>query len=367
MEWIEALAGHDLAVVCPEPASRGAESLPVDFLPIRLRPAARVAGLVRAALRGRPLQEGLYDAAGGRRVVAEAILTRQPNVVVVQMVRCGWAIETIRATAPTVPVVFDAIDAMGLHYERAAASAAPVLAPAFAIEARRCRRRESEIAAAAALAVAVSERDLAALAAPPGRGRVVPVSGREVAGTAVPAGEPVVLLSGNLGYRPTVEGAIRFAREVWPRIRRRVPDARWILAGARPVAAIRRLSSLDGVEVHGDVPDLGHYLRSARVVVAPMNSGSGVPMKVLEAMAAGVPAVVHPWAAAGLVGGSGDAVAVAEDADEWIEVLTDLLGDLKAARDLGRRGHDLWRRFYQPDRVAEQIREVVAEAAEIIR
>ncbi len=224
-----------------------------------------------------------------------------------------------------------------------------------------------QIAAAAALTVAVSERDLAALAVPPGRGRVVPVAGREVAGTDVPAGEPVVLLSGNLGYRPTVEAAIRFAREVWPGIRRRVPDARWILAGARPVAAIRRLSSLDGVEVHGDVPDLGHYLRSARVAVAPMNSGSGVPMKVLEAMAAGLPAVVHPWAAGGLVGGSADAVAVAEDADEWIEVVSGLLGDLEAARDLGRRGHDLWRRFYRPDRVAEQIREVVVEAAEVIR
>jgi glycosyltransferase involved in cell wall biosynthesis len=366
VEWIEALAGHDVAVVCPGPAVDAHDPLPADFLPFRLGPAARVAGLLRAAFAGRPLQEGLYASAAGRRAVAEALRTRRPDVVVVQMVRCGWAVEAARRSEATAPVVFDAIDAMGLHYQRAAA-AGSVLAPIYAAEARRCRRRESVLAAASALTVAVSERDLGALAAPPGRGRVVPVAGREVGPSDGPAVEPVVLLSGNLGYRPTVEGATWFAREVWPRIRRRVPAARWILAGARPSAAIRRLSHVDGVEVHGDVPDLGAYLRSARVAVAPLRGGSGVPRRVLEAMAAGVPAVVHPWAAAGLVGGTRDAVAVAEDAGEWLEVLSGLLSDPQAARDLGRRGHDRWRRFYHPERVAEQIREVVSEAAEIRR
>ena len=114
---------------------------------------------------------------------------------------------------------------------------------------------------------------------------------------------------------------------------------------------------------YADVPDLGSFLTGARVAIAPMSSGSGVPMKVLEAMAAALPAVVHPWAADGLVGEASDAVAVASDADGWIAVLEELLRDSAEARDLGRRGHDLWRRYYHPDRVAEQIREVVEEAA----
>jgi len=94
-----------------------------------------------------------------------------------------------------------------------------------------------------------------------------------------------------------------------------------------------------------------------------MSSGSGVPMKVLEALAAGVPAVVHPWAAAGLGSDAHEAVAVATNADEWVDTIVDLLSDPHEARDLGRRGRDLWRRVYHPDRVADQIRAVVAEAA----
>jgi hypothetical protein len=265
--------------------------------------------------------------------------------------------------SPSLPVVFDSIDAMGLHFERAAEVAAPALAAAYRAEAKRCRRRERMLVTRARFSVAVSERDLAALGAPEERGRVIPVAGRPAVGSELPRTEPVVLLSGNLGYRPTVRGAEWFAREVWPCIHQRIPEARWILAGARPARAVRRLAELPGVEVHADVPDLGPFLQSARVAVAPMSSGSGVPMKVLEALAAGVPAVAHPRAAEGLSGEGGKAVAAPANAAEWVEELERLLTDSEAARDLGERGHALWQRVYRPERVAEQIRQVIAEAA----
>jgi glycosyltransferase involved in cell wall biosynthesis len=173
----------------------------------------------------------------------------------------------------------------------------------------------------------------------------------------------VILLSGNLGYRPTVRGALWFATEVWPRLRSLVPKVRWVLAGARPVEALRRLGQTPGIEVHADVPDLGPYLVNTRVAIAPMSSGSGVPMKVLEAMAARVPAVVHPWAAEGLVKEASDAVVVASSAEEWVAALEPLLREPGSAGDLGERGYEMWQRFYHPDRVADQIREVVTQAA----
>jgi glycosyltransferase involved in cell wall biosynthesis len=95
-----------------------------------------------------------------------------------------------------------------------------------------------------------------------------------------------------------------------------------------------------------------------------MSSGSGVPMKVLEALAAGLAVVAHPWAAEGLSDQDGDAVAAPGDAAGWVDALECLLTDSEAARDLGERGHQLWQRVYYPERVAEQIRQVVAEAAD---
>ena len=363
VEWAGALTDHELALICPGSGDLSPSSLKVEWMRYRLGTASRATGLLRATSAGRPLQEGLYDTAAARRVLAQAVERWRPDVVVIQMVRCGWASDMIRESAPDLPVIFDAIDAMGLHYERAGRTTAPPLSLAYFAEANRCRHREHELAAAAEVTVAVSERDLAALAAPVGRGRVVPVAGREVARTETTASDPVVLLSGNLGYRPTVRGALWFAREVWPRLRAAVPDVRWVLAGARPVAEVRRLDRISGVKVRADVPDLAMFFADSRVAIAPMSSGSGVPMKVLEAMAAGLPTVVHPWAAEGLVGEANDAVAVASNADEWVAALEPLLHDPGAARNLGRRGYEVWRRFYHPERVAEQIRAVVSEAA----
>jgi hypothetical protein len=365
MEWLDALADHQLALVCPDSDGPPPLSRSVEWMPFRLRMASRAVGLVRSAIGGRPLQEGIYEAGASRRTVVRSLESWQPDVAVVQMLRCGWAVDTIRESAPTLPVIFDAIDAMGLHFESAARSALPPLSLAYAVEARRCRRREHELAEAATTTVAVSKRDLAALSVPEGRQRAIPVAGKEVSKPASKDSELVVLLSGNLGYRPTVRGAQWFGREVWPRLRAAVPEARWVLAGARPAAAVRRLAQMPGVEMHADVPDLGSYVTGSRVAIAPMSSGSGVPMKVLEAMAAGVPAVVHPWAAEGLVEEAGQAVAVASEADDWIAVLESLLRDPGEAHDLGRRGHELWQRFYHPERVAEQIREVVTEAGRL--
>jgi len=361
LEWLRALAGHEVRLLCPAPRGPRAAQEPPGVVCWRWDPAGSARGLLAAAASGRPLQEGLYDSAAARRLVAETVLELRPDVIVVQMVRCAWAAALAEGPAPR--VLFDAIDAMSLHFERAAAGGPPTLGPLLRREAARCRRRERQLAASAGITTAVAARDLAALAVPAGRGRVVPVSAREVHGGQAPRSEPVVLLSGNLGYRPTVQGALWFAREVWPALHSLVPAARWVLAGARPAPAVRRLGRLPGVELRAEVPDLAPYLNAARVAIAPMRTGSGVPMKVLEAMAAGVPAVVHPWAAAGLAEGAASAVPVAEGAAAWVEVLARLLRDAKAAGELGERGREAWRAHYHPDVVAAQIQSAVAEAA----
>ena len=363
IEWLQALRGYDLALVCPESPGGSIGGLPADVNIYSPSVASRSAGLLRATVLGLPMQEGLYGSGIARRAVSDALGNWQPDVVVVQMVRCAWAAEAVWNRAPALPVVFDSIDAMGLHFDRAAQAASPLPAMAYRAEARRCRRRERGLVTRARLTVAVSERDLTALAVPAGRGRVIPVAGRHTVRSESPPRKKTVLMSGNLGYRPTVLGAEWFAREVWPSLKQRMPEAQWVLAGARPARAVRRLADLPGVEVHADVPDLEPYLQSARVAIAPMSSGSGVPMKVLEALAAGLPVVAHPWAAEGIADQGGEAVAAPADAAGWVDVLERLLTDSRGARDLGERGHALWQRVYHPERVAEQIRQVIAEAA----
>jgi glycosyltransferase involved in cell wall biosynthesis len=362
IEWLEALDGHERLLLCPRPAPTACGDLPCEAQFFGGSNIARGWGLLRALTDGRPLQEGVYDTRAARRAVAETAARWKPDVAVIQMVRCAWAVETLYESVPSLRVVFDAIDAMGLHFERAAQAAAPPWRLLLRAEAARCRRSEARLVGAAHLTTAVARRDLEALGVSPEKGCVVPVAGREVPRPAKPTEEVVVLLSGNLGYRPTVRGALWFAREVWPELRRRVPASRWVLAGARPALSLRRLASRPGVEVYADVLDLDPFLAAATVAVAPMHTGSGVPMKVLEAMAAGLPVVADPWAAAGLE--EPGAVVSAREGREWVEMLERICTDEPAARALARKGHDLWRRVYHPNKVAERVREAVEAAAD---
>lgn len=366
VEWLQAIGHQRCGVVTPaaenpatqaELASSGAR---VFSFP--LRAAARARGVLRAAVRGVPLQEGLFDTAAARAALRRAMAGEAWDLAVVQMMRCGWAAEELAVHAPHLPLLFDAIDAMGLHYRRSLNAWPLPLRPLLRLEAARCSRREAWLAQRARLTTAVSRRDLEALAAVGERGRVVPVAGRKPTAHEPHRGSPTVLLSGNLGYRPTRQGALWFAHRVWPQVRRQVPGARWVLAGARPPRAVRRLAGLEGVEIHADPADLAPHLAAARVAIAPMTSGSGVPMKVLEAWAARVPVIASPWAAAGLEG-EGAGVRIAGSAAEWIKETARLLTDVESVGSLVEEGHEVWRRCYRPERVQEIVVEVIRDAA----
>lgn len=363
VEWVKALAEHELSLVCPacsvNQSFSQSEIEGVKLFTYRSSAVRRALALAAGGLKGRPLQEALYRTPEAISTIGETLTDQRPELVVIQMVRCAWALDVIASVAPEVPVLFDAIDAMGLHYDRAARSMSwPVRALALG-EAVRCSQLERKLVSAAAMVTAVSRRDLESLGADEDAGRVIPVSGSASRLDRVPAEKPTVLLSGNLGYRPTVEACRWVARSVWPEIKKLHPAARWVIAGARPHRTIRQLNRLPGIEVHGDVASLDPFLSEAWVALAPMASGSGVPMKVLEAWAAGVPVVAREWAARGLEEGVRPAVAVADDAPSFVNALNRLLDSRQERDDLASKGRVAWRNVYHPEVIAQKIRDAV--------
>jgi glycosyltransferase involved in cell wall biosynthesis len=173
----------------------------------------------------------------------------------------------------------------------------------------------------------------------------------------------VVLISGNLGYFPTVDGAKWFGSEVWPRLRAAESGAVWWLAGSRPARAVQRLVRLPGVSLFRDPHDLAAFVGAATVSVAPMRSGSGTPIKVLEAMASGVPVVATPFAAEGLDGVPAGALAVAEGPDAFAASVTRLLSDPEHAARQAAAAWEWVRSRHSLEAVAAAFEEILARAA----
>lgn len=109
-----------------------------------------------------------------------------------------------------------------------------------------------------------------------------------------------VLFTGDMSYKPNVEAVLWFVSEIWPLIIRQQPQARFVVVGRNPTAAIRALASHNGIEVTGRVDDIRPWLDSAALVVAPMLMARGIKNKVLEALAMAKPLVVTPQAMLGL-------------------------------------------------------------------
>jgi len=144
----------------------------------------------------------------------------------------------------------------------------------------------------------------------------------------------LIVFTGIMDYRPNVDGCVRFAREVLPLVRKRVPTAQFRIVGARPSAEIWALKSL-GAEVTGAVPETADHLRQASVAVAPLRLGRGLQNKVLEAMACATPMVVSPNASAGVDAQAGEHYLLADSAEETAERVVELLTDPARAAAIG--------------------------------
>jgi glycosyltransferase involved in cell wall biosynthesis len=157
---------------------------------------------------------------------------------------------------------------------------------------------------------------------------------------------PVILLVGHLGYEPNVDAAERLARIILPRIRARLPGARLVLAGRSPKPSVRALAGLDGVSLVDSPDDVRPLLAGAHLCVIPLAMGGGTRIKILEAMAWGIPVVATPLAAEGLDLAADEELLLADSDEGLADMAVGLCSDRPRMMRLRARAHEaVWRRF----------------------
>jgi polysaccharide biosynthesis protein PslH len=159
------------------------------------------------------------------------------------------------------------------------------------------------------------------------------------AGDPAPDGR-TVLFFGLLSTVPNVDGVVHFLREIWPRILAARADARFVVVGANPGAAIRAHAG-PGVSIIGPVDDLRPHLASASVIVVPLRLGSGTRLKILEAWAMARPVVSTALGAEGLDAVSGRHLLIADDPADFASAVLRVLGEPSLANELARGGRAL--------------------------
>ncbi len=156
------------------------------------------------------------------------------------------------------------------------------------------------------------------------------------AGIQPPSERRDVLFVGSMDYHANVDAAVDFAINIWPGILAQHPDLRFVVAGRNPAPEVLALAKSPRIEITGTVDDVRPWYRSAFVVVVPIRTGSGTRLKILEALAAGVPVVSTRLGAEGLDVTDGANIIFAESANEMTEAISALCRLAGAlARDRG--------------------------------
>ena len=177
---------------------------------------------------------------------------------------------------------------------------------------------------------------------------------REQAGT--------VLFTGTFAHLPNRDAARWLAAEIMPAVRAQAPGARLRIVGSTPPAEILGLAG-DGIEVIADAPDMQPHLDAAAVVVAPVRSGGGMRMKVLEAIAREKAVVTTSLGAEGFTGLEPELpFRVADDAGAIATAITGLLGDDGERRRLGRYARGFAERHHSPAAWAARLETIYEEA-----
>jgi glycosyltransferase involved in cell wall biosynthesis len=186
----------------------------------------------------------------------------------------------------------------------------------------------------------VSEADMAAARelCPDARLRYVPnvVDVAAIAPVSPAVEERRALFVASFAYEPNRRGLSFLLEEVFPRVWAELPDARLTLVGT----GLQQPPSSDPrVEALGFVEDLQSAYAHASCAVVPLLQGGGTPLKLIEALAYGLPTIATARAAAGLELRDGEHCLIAEDGAAFAAALVGVLRD--GAPELARRGREL--------------------------
>ena len=332
---------HDVALVClrhpcdPEvdPVLRSRLALVVevdrpDWSATRLR---RLAGGLRTRLRlfaGTPLWACDVDVAAYRERLRAVLAEWRPDVVQIEYTVMGTYLPQLEeAGVPIVLVEPDPATNAALDLQRVSRRHRLLRR----LDVLAWKQFEPSVLRRVDAAVVYTERDARLLSArtPQGVLSCIPFGTDFVerfSSSDGAAGGADVLFFGSFVHFPNVDAARRLKETIFPLVRARHPRSSLYIVGENPPPELA--AGRDGqVVVTGRVPDLAPYIARAGVVAVPIRLGSGMRVKVLEALAAGKPVVASRLAIEGLGVVDGEQLLTAETDDEFAERISLVLDD----------------------------------------
>ena len=154
-----------------------------------------------------------------------------------------------------------------------------------------------------------------------------------------------LIFTGNMAYPPNVDSVVYLVNKIMPLVWKQRPNIRLVIVGAQPSAKVLRLKS-DKVIVTGWVEDISVYYSRSKIFVAPMQIGTGLQNKLLEAMAMKLPCITSELANNALGASHNEDILIGNNEVEYTEHIIRLIENVNLQKEIAQKGYEFVKKNY---------------------
>ncbi|PLW96894.1 MAG: hypothetical protein C0591_07855 [Marinilabiliales bacterium] len=325
----------------------------INFIDIPI--AGRIWNIFKAFLKGLPLQVGYFYSCRAASKVNKLIEEYKPDHIYCQLLRTAEYVKHSQ-----VPKTIDYQDVFSYGVKRRMEKAPFYTKPVFRLEYKRLLKYEARIFGLFdhKTIISIPDRDL------------IPHPEKEKI-HVIPNGvdhdffsprnstkSMDLVFTGNMAYPPNVDAAEFLVHKIMPLVWKEKPGVKVMIAGATPDKRVTSLKS-DQVVVTGWLDDIRDSYAGAKVFIAPMQIGTGLQNKLLEAMSMKVPSITTPLANDALQAVDGESILIGKDAPSLAQHVLNLLNDETLYQKIAENGFTFVKQQYSWEEATEKLNNIL--------
>lgn len=295
-----------------------------------------------------------------KKALADTLKRENPDLIILENLYPAAYLNLIRKLSDS-PVAYRAHNIEYEIWQRTAENTNGIKRWYLEILARRIRKFETRLINQYDLLIPITERDAASLdqmgntkpvfVLPtgyyPAKKEPVPIIG----------GSPAIAHLGALDWLPNQEGLTWFINKVWPTLKEKIPGIEFHIAGRNAPAWFVRDIAADGIIFHGEIDDAETFITKYAVHVVPLLSGSGMRIKIVEAMAYGRAVVTSSLGTEGIDTESDVNILIADNQEDFAKHIIHLMEDTEFCRRIGGNAFTFVRQKLDNDKLVSDLQE----------
>ncbi len=311
--------------------------------------------LIGAFFSGKPLQVGYFYNRKAKKKIHQLISRIKPDHIYCQLIRVAEYVKDI-----DIPKTLDYQDVFSKGVERRIQNSTFYWKPILKLEYKRLLKYEFEVFNWFDGKTIISKPDRDFIPHPEKAKIEIVINGVDTDFFKPMALEKEydLVFIGNMGYPPNVNASEYLVKEILPLVQSIKPNTKLVLAGATPHPSVVALKGKN-VHVTGWVEDIRECYAKAKIFIAPMQIGTGLQNKLLEAMAMKIPCITSPLANFALEAKDGQEILVGNSPQEFANLIIQLLDDADLNEKIATKGYTFVHRNYNWDAATKKLENLI--------